>query len=34
VKSIFDVSIDNYIAMHGRRTFSGTRKNLASFVAA
>jgi alpha-ketoglutarate-dependent taurine dioxygenase len=26
--------IDNYAAMHGRRTFSGTRKILASLVAA
>jgi alpha-ketoglutarate-dependent taurine dioxygenase len=26
--------VDNYIAMHGRRTFSGTRKTLTSFVAA
>ena len=26
--------VDNYIAMHGRRTFSGTRKVLASLVAA
>ena len=26
--------VDNYIAMHGRRTFSGTRKILTSFVAA
>lgn len=30
-----DVAIvDNYVAMHGRRTFSGTRKVLASLVAA
>jgi alpha-ketoglutarate-dependent taurine dioxygenase len=26
--------VDNYVAMHGRRTFSGTRKVLASLVAA
>ena len=26
--------VDSYIAMHGRRTFSGTRKTLTSFVAA
>ena len=26
--------IDNYLVMHGRRTFSGTRKVLASLVAA
>ena len=26
--------IDNYVTMHGRRTFSGTRKVLASLVAA
>jgi DNA modification methylase len=26
--------IDNYTAMHGRRTFKGTRKTLASLVAA
>ena len=25
--------IDNFVAMHGRRTFSGTRKVLASLVA-
>ena len=25
--------VDNYVAMHGRRTFSGTRKVLASLVA-
>jgi|TARA_B100000959_G_scaffold211700_2_gene222547 alpha-ketoglutarate-dependent taurine dioxygenase len=25
--------VDNYVAMHGRRTFQGTRKVLASFVA-
>ena len=27
------VLIDNYVAMHGRRTFTGTRKVLASLVA-
>jgi alpha-ketoglutarate-dependent taurine dioxygenase len=26
--------VDNYVAMHGRRTFSGTRKVLASLIAA
>ena len=26
--------VDNYLVMHGRRTFSGTRKVLASLVAA
>jgi len=26
--------VDNYTAMHGRRTFTGTRKVLASLVAA
>ena len=26
--------VDNYVAMHGRRTFVGTRKVLASLVAA
>ena len=26
--------VDNYVAMHGRRTFSGTRRVLASLVAA
>ena len=25
--------VDNYVAMHGRRTFRGTRKVLASLVA-
>lgn len=28
------VLVDNYVAMHGRRTFSGTRRLLASLVAA
>jgi alpha-ketoglutarate-dependent taurine dioxygenase len=26
--------VDNYVTMHGRRTFTGTRKVLASLVAA
>jgi hypothetical protein len=26
--------VDNYVAMHGRRTFTGTRKVLASLIAA
>jgi hypothetical protein len=26
--------VDNFVTMHGRRTFSGTRKVLASLVAA
>jgi hypothetical protein len=27
------VLLDNYVAMHGRRTFTGTRKVLASLIA-
>ena len=27
------VLVDNYVTMHGRRTFTGTRKVLASLVA-
>jgi hypothetical protein len=27
-------AVENFVAMHGRRTFSGTRKVLASLVAA
>jgi hypothetical protein len=26
--------VDNFVAMHGRRTFTGTRKVLASLIAA
>ena len=26
--------VDNYVTVHGRRTFSGTRKTLTSIVAA
>ncbi|MBC8347824.1 MAG: TauD/TfdA family dioxygenase [Verrucomicrobia bacterium] len=28
------VLVDNYVAMHGRRSFTGTRKVMASLVAA